>query len=135
MKYVDELLSETLRRINDSLPKQAVRLERLLKMDTPSVETIGGGIHYFDRDDLEKLVKNLPDHIAGRLHLPFVFTKRHDLGDSVYVIRTLGVEHEAFKILMNMAHLPESNGEYYTYKPVIHEFIRRYPSLAAIGYL
>jgi uncharacterized protein (UPF0216 family) len=135
MKYVDELLAETLRHINDSLPRQTVRLERLLKMDEPSVETIGGGRHYFDRWDLEKLVKNLPDEIAMELYLPFVFTKRHNLGESLYFIRSSGVEHAAFKLLMNLKHIPESNGEYYTYKPVVHEFIRRYPSLAAIGYL
>ena len=135
MKFVDDLLAETLRHVNDGLPRRAARFMDLLRMDTPYVETIGGERHYFNKRELETLVKLLPDDIAANLHLPFVFTKKHDLEESVYIIRSVGSEPEAFKKLMGISHLPVSGGEYYTYKPIIAEFIRRYPSLAAVGYV
>jgi len=135
MKFVDDLLAETLRHVNDSLPRRVVRLGVLLRMDEPYVETIGGGFHYFNKRELMMLAELLPADVAADLHLPFVFTKRHDLEEPVYLIRTVGSEPEAFKTLMGLSHLPESGGGYYTYKPVIAEFVRRYPSLATVGYV
>ncbi|MEM3095521.1 MAG: DUF61 family protein [Nitrososphaerota archaeon] len=135
MKFVDDLLSETLRHVNDSLPRRVIPLERLLKMDEACVETVGGGRHCFDKADLAKLASLLPSEIVEKLHLPFVFTKHHSMDDSVYFIRAVGSEPQAFQILMGLSHLPKSVDGYYTYKPLVSEFIRRYPTLATVGYI
>jgi len=52
MSIVDEWLSQTLRKINDVLPKRTESLKKLLEMDRPYVETVGGGKHFFDKKEL-----------------------------------------------------------------------------------
>jgi len=132
---VDEWLAETLRRVNDSLPKRTETLDRLLGEEEPSVETVGGGRHFFDKEELKRLKASLPPEVAAGLRLPFVFTKKHELEESVYVVRGKGTEARAFAILMNLRELPRMGGEPYTYKPLVAEFLNRYPTLAAVGYI
>lgn len=132
---IDEWLSHTLKSINDNLPKRVERFTTLIEMETPYVETIGGGKHYFNKEELKQLERELPKHILSNLYLPIVFTKQHELEESVYVIRARGTEAEAFKILMKIDELPKINNQHYTYKPLVAEFINKYPTLAVIGYI
>ena len=132
---IDEWLSHTLKSINDSLPKRMEKFTRLIEMEEPYVETIGGEKHHFNKEELKQIAEKLPDHILANLYLPIVFTKQHNLEESVYIIRARGTEAEAFKILMKINDLPKINNQPYTYKPLIAEFINKYPTLAVIGYL
>jgi uncharacterized protein (UPF0216 family) len=68
----ESLLSNILRSVNDSLPRHVVRYRDVVELGMEGVETVGGSFHRFDRNDLEKLAKQLPENILDRLHLPFV---------------------------------------------------------------
>lgn len=135
MSFVDEWLSQTLRQINDVLPRRVERLEKLLEMENPYVETVGGGKHYFDRKELAAVRDALPVEVAEGLFLPIVFSKNLSLGDHTYVIKARGTEAEAFRILMNLKTVPKTEDGYYTYKPLVAEFINKYPTLAVVGYI
>ncbi|HID05253.1 MAG TPA: DUF61 family protein [Candidatus Caldiarchaeum subterraneum] len=135
MPSVDEWLSHTLRSINDALPKRVEKLTRLLEMEKPYVETVGGGRHYFSKEELQRINHQLPKEVAQTLYLPIVFTKHHEMDESVYLIRARGSEAEAFRILMQIPELPKTKNQHYTYKPLVAEFLNRYPTLAVIGYI
>ncbi|MEM0440601.1 MAG: DUF61 family protein [Candidatus Caldarchaeum sp.] len=135
MSIVDEWLSQTLRKINDVLPKRTESLKKLLEMDRPYVETVGGGKHFFDKKELNDVFRILPPETADQLFLPIVFSKNLSLGEHVYVIKARGRAPEAFRILMNLKELPQADGLYYTFKPLVAEFINRYPTLAVAGYI
>ncbi len=98
------------------------------------VETIGGDRHLFNMEEVRKIGERLPAEVLENLHLPFIFIKSVEFEESVYLIRVYGSEDEAFRILMDVNVLPRSDKGPYTYKPLVAEFINRYPSLAVIGY-
>jgi len=136
MPVVDEWLSHTLRSINDTLPRRVEKLTRLLEMEQPYVETIGGQKHYFNKHELQRINEELPRGIAQTLYLPIIFTKHHEMEEAVYVIRARGSEAEAFKILMKLNELPRTKDQQpYTYKPLVAEFLNKYPTLGVIGYI
>lgn len=135
MSFVDEWLAETLRKINDVLPKRVEKLKKLLEMETPWVETVGGGKHVFDRKELQTLKELLPPEVVDQLYLPIVFSKNLSLGENVYVIKAKGSEAEAFRILMNLKHLPRVENQFYTYKPIVADFLNKYPSIAVVGFI
>jgi uncharacterized protein (UPF0216 family) len=131
----ESLLSNILRSVNDSLPRHVVRYRDVVELGLEGVETVGGSFHRFDRNDLEKLAKQLPENILDRLHLPFVFVKSIEIEESVYILRVYGSEAEAFQTLMGLETLPRTSRGPYTYKPFVAEFINRYLSLAVLGFL
>ncbi|MDW8084404.1 MAG: DUF61 family protein [Candidatus Caldarchaeum sp.] len=135
MSFVDEWLSQTLKRINDVLPKKPERIGKLLEMETPFVETVGGDRHYFDKAELLAVQKVLPHEVLENLYLPIVFSKNLSFGDHVYVIKARGTEPEAFRILMELRELPKADNVYYTYKPLVAEFLNKYPTLGVVGYI
>jgi uncharacterized protein (UPF0216 family) len=102
----ESLLSNILRSVNDSLPKHVVRYRDVVELGMEGVETVGGSFHRFDRNDLEKLAKQLPENILDRLHLPFVFVKSIEIEESVYILRVYGSEAEAFQMLMGLENTP-----------------------------
>ncbi len=116
------------------MPKRVVKYTEIAGSAVDSVETIGGGRHYFNPEEVRKIGEKLPAEVLENLHLPFVFVKSIDFEESVYLIRVYGSEAEAFRILMDITMLPRSDKGHYTYKPLVAEFINRYPSLAIIGY-
>ncbi len=132
---VDEWLSHTLRHINDALPRRVERLSRLLEMDEPYVETVGGWKHFFNKKELQQIKEMLPATVAERLYLPFVFVKNHESEEPFYIIRERGSEAEAFRIIMGLAELPKTSGKPYTYKILVAEFLNRFPSLGVMGYI
>jgi uncharacterized protein (UPF0216 family) len=131
----ESLLSNILRSVNDSLPRHVIRYRDVVELGLEGVETVGGSFHRFDRNDLEKLAKQLPENILDRLHLPFVFVKSIEIEESVYILRVYGSEAEAFQMLMGLETLPRTSRGPYTYKPFVAEFINSYPSLAVLGFL
>ncbi len=131
----ESLLSNILRTVNDSLPKKVVKYRDIVEKGVEGVETVGGWLHRFDRQDIEKIAKILPQSILDRLHLPFVLVKSIEMEESVYILRVYGSEAEAFQMLMGLETLPRTSRGPYTYKPFVAEFINRYPSLAVLGFL
>jgi len=131
----ESLLSNILKTVNDSLPKKVVRYRDIVEKGVDGVDTVGGWLHRFDRQDIEKISKILPQSVLDRLHLPFVFVKSIEMEESVYILRVYGSEAEAFQMLMGLETLPRTSRGPYTYKPFVAEFINRYPSLAVLGFL
>lgn len=130
---VDEWLRRQLRSLNEGLPRSRVPLRELLGMDEPSVETIGGQIHYFAREELEELARSLPRDIAARLRLPLVFRRSMESHESIYFLDGGEVEAEAVKHIAGLSFLPSSGGRYYTYKPIISKLASKYPSIIVLG--
>ncbi|MEM2236858.1 MAG: DUF61 family protein [Candidatus Caldarchaeum sp.] len=135
MDKIDSFLSNILKTVNDSVPKRVVKYREIVGSGVYHVETVGGGVHHFDPEEVRKIGEALPAEILDHLHLPFIFVKNTELEESVYLIRVYGSEAEAFQKLMNVKTLPRSSRGPYTYKPLVAEFINRYPSLAVMGYL
>ncbi|MCS6769187.1 MAG: DUF61 family protein [Candidatus Caldarchaeum sp.] len=135
MDRADSFLSSILRSLNDAIPRRVVKYREIVNSGVYSVETVGGSQHFFNPHEIAEIARILPAHILDGLHLPFVFVKSFDSEESVYYIRVYGTEAEAFKKLAGVEVLPRNDRGFYTYKPLVSEFISKYPSLAVMGYL
>lgn len=135
MDRAEAFLSNILKSLNDAMPKRVVRYRELVSTGQCMVETIGGGFHRFDPEEVAALGRKLPDRVLENLHLPFVFVKSFDSEESVYYLRVYGSEDEAFQTLMSVRMMPRTDRGPYTYKPLVAEFINKFPTLAVIGYL
>jgi len=131
--FSEEWLRNQLRELNRDLPRVRVPLARLLEMDNPSVETVGGDIHYFDKRELRELAEILPSELHEKLKLPLVFRRSLEVGESIYFLDGGGAEAEVLKKLLGLEFTPSIQQRYYTYKPVITKLISRFPSIVVIG--
>ncbi|MEM0089959.1 MAG: DUF61 family protein [Nitrososphaerota archaeon] len=128
---LDEWLKHELKMINMTLPAHTVPLSVLLSLDEPCVRTVGGTMHYFDKRELEEFKKNLPKGFD--VSLPLIFIKRKELGEGVYIIKGEKNEAEAFRLVLGLSSIHKSAEGYYTYRPFVIEFLRRYQTLGVIG--
>ncbi|MEM1943573.1 MAG: DUF61 family protein [Candidatus Caldarchaeum sp.] len=135
MDRAEAFLSNILKSLNDAMPKRPVRYKELVRTGMYVVETVGGGIHRFDPEEVAALGRKLPEHVLENLHLPFVFVKSFEAEESIYYLRVYGSEEEAFQSLMSVRTMPRTDRGPYTYKPFVAEFINRFPTLAVMGYL
>lgn len=111
-------------------PARRASVRELLSQLRPFVETRGGGIHHFSREDLEKAASILPPELLEAPIFPIVFS-RGEIQD-VYIIR--GAEAAAaFAKLTGIKGLERlSSGDFFTYKSLVLNFLSRYPSLGVI---
>ncbi|MCS7136262.1 MAG: DUF61 family protein [Nitrososphaerota archaeon] len=128
---LDEWLKHELKTINASLPAYTVPLSVLLNLDEPCVKTISGEIHYFDKRELEEFKKILPREFD--VSLPLIFIRRRELGEGVYIIKGEKNEAEAFRLALGLSSVHKSAEGYYTYRPFVIEFLRRYQTLGVLG--
>lgn len=136
-KFLESYYKKLIYRVNSSLPKRRERLMDLIKMDEPSYETIDGSRGYILKEELMAVYQRLPKNVSQELRLPFVFLRNYELGDGVYSMDGGKVEADAFVALLGLGYRlsKASDGRYFTYKPLVFEFLKRYSSLAVIGFL
>jgi len=132
---VDTFLSNILKTVNDAVPKRVVKYREIVEKGVEYVETVGGGKHFFEPAEVRRLGEKLPSEILDDLHLPFIFVKNSEVSEPVYHIRVYGREAEAFQILMDLKILPRNEKGPYTYKPILSNFINKYPTLAVLSFL
>ncbi len=88
-------------------------------------------MHYFDRRELEEFRKILPEGFD--VSLPLIFIRRRELGEGVYIIKGEKREAEAFRLALGLSSIHKVTEGYYTYKPFVIEFLRRYKTLGVVG--
>lgn len=72
--------------LNRHLPRKRKTLKELLLEDRPSIESLDGSTHFFDKKELEKLASIVPEWEHGRLRLP------------IYLEMSSGMERGTIKI-------------------------------------
>src|SRR3989337_3789192 len=72
--------------LNRHLPKKRKTLKELLLEDRPSIESLDGSTHFFDKKELEKLASIVPEWEHNRLRLP------------IYLEMSSGMERGTIKI-------------------------------------
>lgn len=133
--FSDEWIKHQLREINRGMPRVRVPLNLLLEMDKPSIETVGGDRHYFDKRELRELADIIPREFWSKLKLPIVFRRSLEADESLYFIDGGEVEVHVIKKLIGLEFVPSRDNQYYTYKPIISKLIQRFPSIIVIGFL
>jgi Uncharacterized protein conserved in archaea len=115
------------------LPARKGSIQELLGSDDPKVPTVGGGYHRFSRRSLEKAAEVVPKELWSVPIFPITFSSGDELGKGVVIIRSKA-EAVAFSKLMGLSDLPKTpEGYHYTYKVLVVDFLRRYPSLGVIS--
>jgi uncharacterized protein (UPF0216 family) len=102
-------------------------------MEKPSVPLSNGDRHYFNRNELIKAAELLGRECMDAEVFPLVFISRKEMGSDVYLIKDNGAD-EIFRRLVGLS-APVSrtrDGQAYTYKSLVIEFIKKYPSLGLI---
>ncbi|MCS7118238.1 MAG: DUF61 family protein [Thaumarchaeota archaeon] len=129
----DAFIEGHLKRLRDNVPVRKASLEELIDSDNPSVETLGGGRHRFRPEDLRAASKLLTGELRRAPALPITFSSGEDYGKGVVILRNR-VEAAVYRALMGLEFVPETpEGYAYTYKPMVAEFVRRYPSLGILS--
>lgn len=133
--FSDEWVRHQLREINRDMPRVRIPLNLLLEMDNPSIETIGGDRHYFDKRELRELADIIPRELWGKFKLPLVFRRSLETDESLYFLDGGEVEVQVIKKLTGLEFIPSKDNQYYTYKPVISKLIQKFPSIIVIGFI
>lgn len=130
----DEVFIEThVRRLRDLLPARKASLEELVNSPDPHVETLGGGLHRFRREDLLEADRVITGELRRAPVFPITFSSGDEYGRGVVLLRSRS-EAAVYRALMGLEFVPETpDGYAYTYKPLVAEFFRRFPSLAVIS--
>jgi hypothetical protein len=76
----DKFIKHELARLNVHLPRKKISLKEALSSPKPRVETRGGGIHVFKREELELLSSLLPEVEWEKLQLPILIAFEPKLG-------------------------------------------------------
>ncbi|MEM1517901.1 MAG: DUF61 family protein [Nitrososphaerota archaeon] len=129
----DALLVEYIKKLGASMPAKRLSIRQLLLMDEPSVNQVNGEKHFFNKNELIKAAELLRGCCLECEVFPIVFVPRKDLGKDVYLIKGHGAE-EVFRILMGLSSVNKTpDGQAYTYKALVIEFIKKFPSLGIIS--
>ncbi len=129
----EDFVEHQLRSLRDLLPARKGSIEELLRSDDPKVPTVGGGYHRFSRRSLEKAAESVPRELWSVPIFPITFSSGDELGKGVVIVRSRA-EAVAFAKLMGLSDLPKTpDGYHYTYKVLVVDFLRRYPSLGVIS--
>jgi uncharacterized protein (UPF0216 family) len=131
--FIEPWLAEHLKRLSTGMPVKRLSLRQLLFMEKPSVPLSNGDRHYFNRNELIKAAELLGRECMDAEVFPLVFISRKEMGSDVYLIKDNGAD-EIFRRLVGLS-APVSrtrDGQAYTYKSLVIEFIKKYPSLGLI---
>lgn len=132
--FIESWLVEHIRRFGVRVPVKRLSLRQLLSMDEPSVLLSNGEKHFFNRNELVKAAELIGKEYLDREVFPLVFISWKDAGEDVYLIKGDGAD-EIFRRLIGiskpLSRTPE--GLAYTYKSLIIEFLKKYPSLGTIS--
>ncbi len=139
-RFLDAMLRDEIRRLNTHLPKNRKTLIELLQEASPTVPSVGGQEIPLRKNELEDIAMLLPDEVKDRVRLPFVVSRRKELGAGAYSV--LGDKYEEYAVALLsgsfgggfqefMQQRPES---VVFYKPQISDLVRRFHSLVTIGF-
>jgi len=129
----EEFVEHQLRSLRDMLPVRKCSIEELLRSEDPKVPTLGGGHHRFSRRSVEAAASAIPRDLWSVPLFPITFSSGEELGRGVVVIRNKA-EAVAFARMMGLSELPRTpEGHHYTYKVLVIDFMRRYPSLGVLS--
>lgn len=129
----DALLASYIKKLGTSMPAKRLSIRQLLSMDEPSVNRVNGEKHFFNKNELLKAAELLKECCLEWEVFPLVFVHRKDLGKDVYLVKGPGAE-EVFRILMGLSSVNKTpDGQAYTYKALVIEFINKFPSLGIIS--
>ncbi len=131
--FIEAWLAEHLKRLSTGMPVKRLSLRQLLSMEKPSVQLSNGDRHFFNRDELMKAAELLGHEYLDYEVFPLVFISRKEMGGDVYLIKGNGAD-DIFRSLVGLS-APVSrtkDGQAYTYKSLVIEFIKKYPSLGLI---
>ena len=131
--FIEAWLAEHLKRLSSGMPVKRLSLRQLLSMEKPSVQLSNGDRHFFNRDELMKAAELLGYEYLDYEVFPLVFISRKEMGGDVYLIKGNGAG-DIFRRLVGLS-APVSrtkDGQAYTYKSLVIEFIKKYPSLGLI---
>jgi len=138
-KFLDKVLQDELKRLNTHLPKNRKTIQELLREDSPSVTTLGGGKLALKKDELETFSQELPEDLRNRIKLPIVLLRRRELGPGAFTL--LGDPHEEYAIskilgdeVRSFAEFQSSKTPTVFYKPQVSGLLRRFHSLVTVGF-
>ncbi len=131
--FVEAWLAEQIKKIGNRMPVKRFSLRQLLSMYKPSVPLSNGDRHFFNIEELKRAAELLSNECLDYEVFPLIFMSRKDMGEDVYLIKGSGAD-EIFRRLSGIS-IPVSrtkDGQAYTYKSLVIEFIKKYPSLGII---
>ncbi|MEM2905221.1 MAG: DUF61 family protein [Candidatus Bathyarchaeia archaeon] len=140
-RLLNALWQHEIERINDHLPKATRSLEELLGTEKPELPTRGGGRHYFEREDLEFLGKEIPRELHSRVMLPIILTRRLDLGKGVFSVSGGRIEKSIVRWLLETGGrerfqlYEDEDGPHFVYRPQVGILISGRRTLFAVGFV
>lgn len=129
---IDVWLTERIKDVGVKIPTKRLSLRELLSMDVPFVPLMDGNKHFFNKKDLEKAAEVLGEKFLSAEVFPIIFVSKRSECCDFYILRGEWVD-EVFRRLVGISSVNKMpNGQPYTYKSLVLEFIKKYPSLAII---
>lgn len=115
-------------RVNSGLVTKKMALSTLAEAKTPKTEAKDGSVYYFNKDELIKLKKELPEELHS-LRLPIFFYISLDVRGSVYV-----ADKPSLLALKHLGEVPNdaelTDGRYWLSKVLVMDMMKRRPTIS-----
>lgn len=129
---VDKLLWEVeLKKLNESLPKERIRVSDLLNESRPAYKNLAGETVYLNREELNEFARAVPKGSSNLVRLPIVIVRESTLKKGTYLIDGNEREIETVNRLLDR---PPYNNKY-LFRPEVLELTRRFPSIITFGFI
>ena len=140
MNSFDKILEHEIDSANEHLPAKKVALREIVESGNLSYPTKGGEISSFRQEEIELLVKMVPEHLHGEIKLPIVILRRMDLGTGIFSVAGGKVElFLVFRIIQDSDAIEWDDFTFWTpierYARLQIQILRRkLPSTTTIGF-
>ncbi len=86
MTYFDRILEHEIDTANDHLPSKRVSLKDILAKGDYFYQTRGGEPSAFRKEEIERLLELVPEHLHSEIRLPLIILRRMDLGPGMFTL-------------------------------------------------
>ncbi len=138
-RIFERMLEKEIDATNDHLPAKRISLQDIKGIDSPAFPTRAGEQSMFLQEEIDMLLKDIPEQYYVNFMLPIVILRRMDLGAGIYTIT--GSKPELFYIHYIIGQVDLEWGKMRLWKssdrlarPQVQILRRKLPSTTTIGF-
>ncbi len=141
-KFLDKVVANELAHLNDHVPTEVRPIENILKSKAFVFKLTDSSSYFISESEFYDFISNIPKKLYKYVTLPFIFTRRIDLGRGAYTVG--GSKYNTLAVRIVLGDFPEINADNFNdylndlgsilYTPHIQKFRKIYRSLSVIAF-
>jgi uncharacterized protein (UPF0216 family) len=137
-RHLDKLIEHDIDTLNDHLPETRVSLRDLKDIPNPHFITRCGETSVFRREEIEEILRVVPEQFYDDIRLPVVILRRMDYGSGIHTVA--GTKAELFLMHVFLGYVDLRWENFAVWKPIerlarpqVQLLRRKLPSTTVLG--